>query len=115
MPYGLDVVENLANQVLPKLTEMLDDELTGIDVDRLPFEHLLGETEVGKAIKDLSANSDSDAIESLGTLTDEDSSRATELEQALKEADPLSKAKEHRLSALRLKPTLTNSRSHLSG
>lgn len=103
LPYGLDIVENLANQVLPKLTEMLDEELAGINIDKLPFEHLLSETEVGKAIKGLSADTDSAAIESLGIPTEEDSNRATELEQALKEADPLSKAKEHRLSALRLK------------
>ena len=103
LPYGLDIVENLANQVLPKITEMLDEELAGIDVDKLPFEHLLGETVVGKAIAGLSADSEADHIESLGTLTDEDSSRATELKQALKETDPLAKAKEHRLSALRLK------------
>lgn len=37
LPYGLDIVENLANQVLPKLTEMLDAELAGIDVDKLPL------------------------------------------------------------------------------
>lgn len=103
LPYGLDIVENLANQVLPKLTIMLDDELAGIDVNKLPFEHLIGDNEVGIAIKDLSANSEADSIESLGTLTDEDSRRSTELEQALKEADPLAKAKEHRLSSLRLK------------
>jgi hypothetical protein len=29
LPYGLDIVENLANQVLPKLSEMLEAELTG--------------------------------------------------------------------------------------
>ncbi len=103
LPYGLDIVENLANQVLPKLTEKLNDEVARIDVNKLPFEHLLGETEVGKIVGDLSPSSEADAIESLGTLTGENSTRAGELEQALKVADPLSKAKEHRLSALRLK------------
>ncbi len=103
LPYGLDIVENLANLVLPKLSELLDAEINSIDVDKLPFEHLLGETEVGKAIGGLSAKSDADAISCLGTLTEDDSKRITELEVALKEADPLAKAKELRLSAMRLK------------
>ena len=103
LPYGLDIVENLANQVLPKLSTMLESELTGIDVDKLPFEHLLGETAVGKTINELSVGSDEDVIESLGTLTEEDTKRVTELEAALKETDPLSKANELRRSVERLK------------
>ena len=103
LPYGLDIVENLANKVLPKLTEMLDGELARIDVDKLPFEHFQGETEVDEVIKDLSAKSDANAISSLGTLTEDDDKRIAELEAALKEADPLAKAKEFRLSMTRLK------------
>lgn len=103
LPYGLDIVENLAYQVFPKLSEMLDDEISSIDVDKLPFEHLRGETEVGKIIQDLSVNSDTNVISLLGTLTEEDKNRLTQLENALKEADPLAKAKEVKLSAMRLK------------
>ena len=103
LPYGLDIVENLANIVLPKLSKMLDEEIENIDVDKLPFEHLIGETEVGKLIGGLSAKSNSDTISSLGTLTEGDNKRIAELETALKEADPLAKAKEFKLSAMRLK------------
>ncbi len=103
LPYGLDIVENLANRVLPKLTEMLDAELAAIDVNKLSFEHLLGDTEVGKIIESLSANSNTSAITTLGTLSEADINRLNDLERALKEADPLSKAKEFRLSAIRLK------------
>ena len=103
LPYGLDVVQNLANHVLPKLIEMLETELSGISVDKLPFEHLLGETEVGKVIKGLSANSDAKSVSELGTLSEEEEGRILELKQALKESDPLSKAREFRLSAVRLK------------
>lgn len=103
LPYGLDILENLADQVLPKLTETLDAELGAIDVDKLPFDHLLGDTEVGKAIEGLSIDSDPEAITTLGTLSDTDSKRLEELEKAIKEADPVSKAKELRLSATRLK------------
>lgn len=103
LPYGLDIVENLGGQVLPKLTELLNAEIGAIDVDKLPLEHLLGETEVGKVIDSLSAVSDDAAITSLGTVSETETNRINDLERALKEAAPLSKAEEFRLSAMRLK------------
>jgi len=103
LPYGLDIVENLANQVLPKLSEMLESEIAGINVDTLPFQHLIGKTKVGEAIKNLSVKSDAEAIASLGTLAVDDTKRIADLENALKEANPLAKAEEFRRSALRLK------------
>jgi len=108
LPYGLDIVENLAYQVLPKLSENLKAEIEAVDVNKLPFDHLLGETEVGKVIKDLSAKSDPGAITSLGTLTEDDTKRISEIEAALKEANPLAKANELRLSARRLKTYAEN-------
>ena len=103
LPYGLDIVENLANLVLPKLSEMLEAEIAGINVDTLPFEHLIGKTKVGEAIENLSVKSDSDAITSLGTLTEHYTKRIADLKKALKEANPLTKAEEFRRSAIRLK------------
>src|SRR5690625_3793520 len=66
LPYGLDIIESLANRVLPKLSEMLESEINGIDVSRLPFEHLMGDTEVGKLIGNLSTKSNAETITSLG-------------------------------------------------
>lgn len=103
LPYGLDIVENLANQVLPKLTELLDAESAAINVDKLPFDHLRGDTEVGKVINALSVDSDAAVITALGTMSDADTNRLNDLETALKEADPLSKARELRLSTTRFK------------
>jgi energy-coupling factor transporter ATP-binding protein EcfA2 len=103
LPYGLDIVENLANRVLPKLSEMLEAEIAGINVDTLPFQHLIAKTKVGEAIENLSVKSDAEAIKSLGTLTDDDIRRIAALQKALKEANPLAKAEECRLAALRLK------------
>jgi energy-coupling factor transporter ATP-binding protein EcfA2 len=103
LPYGLDIVENLANQVLPKLSEMLEAEIAGINVDTLPFEHLIGKTKVGEAIENLSVKSDADAITSHGTLTEDDTERIADLEKALKVANPLARAEEFRRSAIRLK------------
>lgn len=103
LPYGLDIVENLANKVLPKLSEILEAEIDAINVDRVPFEHLMGKTRVGEVIENLSVKSDADAITSLGTVTEDDTKRISELETALKEADPSVKAEEFRRSAIRLK------------
>jgi ABC-type dipeptide/oligopeptide/nickel transport system ATPase subunit len=76
---------------------------TSINVDTLPFQHLIGKTKVGEAIENLSVKSDAEAITSLGTLTEDDTRRIPDLEKALKEANPLAKAEEFRRSALRLK------------
>ena len=103
LPYGLDIIENLANLVLPKLSEILEAEIVGIYVDTLPFQHLSGKTKVGEAIENLSVKSDAEAITTLGTLTEDDTIRIADLEKALKEANPLAKAEEFRRSALRLK------------
>lgn len=103
LPYGLDIVQNLADRVIPKLTQILDAELGTIDVDKLPLAHLSGDTEVGKTMERLSANSDAPTITALGTLSEADRARLAELERALREADPLTKAKELRLSSTRLK------------
>ena len=103
LPYGLDIVESLAHRILPKLSEMLETEIAGIDTDKLPFEHLLGDTSVGKEIARLSADSQSEDIITLGTLSEIETNRIEELESALKEADPFSKAREVRLSATRFK------------
>jgi len=103
LPYGLDIVESLANQVLPRLTEKLETDIKVIDVSKLPYEHLLGETRVGKVIKDLSFNSDEDEITSLGTLTENETKRIEELKTTLNEVNPLAKAEETRLSTVRLK------------
>ncbi|MGI0154447.1 AAA family ATPase [Pseudidiomarina sp. WS423] len=103
LPYGLDIIESLANRVLPKLSEMLESEINGIDVSKLPFEHLLGDTEVGRVIENLSIKSNTETITSLGTITEGDIKRIAELENALKEGNPLAKAEESKRSMMRLK------------
>lgn len=103
LPYGLDIIESLANEVLPKLSEMLQSEIDKVDVSTLLFEHLFGDTEVGKVIENLSVNSSTEQITSLGTVTEVDIKRIGELEEVLKETSPLEKAKEFKFSATRLK------------
>jgi len=103
LPYGLDIVENLANKVIPEVSRRLDQDIDAINVDRTPFAHLIGETEVGKLVGSLSSLSDSTRLVALATLSEEEKKRITELSLALSEPDPGAKAKELRLSAGRLK------------
>lgn len=103
IPYGLDVVENLANQVLPKITELLEAEINAIDIRKHSVEHLIGETEVGIAIKNLSATSDETVLMSLGTLAEYDINRIANLKLTLNERNPQAKAEEVKISAMRLK------------
>ena len=103
LPYGLDVVENLANVVLPELSRRLDEEIASIDINTAPYDYLHGKTAVGQQIEGLSAKSDTKVITQLGTLNDDEVKQLDGLNKALSEVDPEAKAKELRLSAMRLK------------
>ncbi|MDD9810555.1 MAG: AAA family ATPase [Gammaproteobacteria bacterium] len=103
LPYGLDIVENLANKVIPELKNRLEIEIGGIDVDLKPFNDLVDETTVGKIIQQLSAKSDLAIIQNLGTFTDKDKEKLATLNDALAEANPGIQAGTLKLSASRLK------------
>jgi len=103
LPYGLDTVENLANLLMPKLSELLENEINAIDTDVRAFEGLKGETEVGRIFAQLTRQSDVEAIKQLGEFADTDSLRLTEIAALLAEANPLQRAAEIRTSAKRIK------------
>jgi ABC-type dipeptide/oligopeptide/nickel transport system ATPase subunit len=103
LPYGLDVVEALANTVLPGLERRLGQELASINTDCAQFTHLGGDTKVGQLIAALSHRTDSGEVKALATLSDGELERAEELDRTLGEADPAAKAKQLRLSAERVK------------
>ncbi len=103
LPYGLDVVESLANKVLPELTRRLNEEIATINVDCQPFRHLVGETEVGRLVQALSERTNPDKVKALGTLSEIETAQIKEIDAVLAESDPGKKAIEHRLSAGRLK------------
>lgn len=101
LPYGLDIVENLANKVLPNLTERLTKEIAATNTEVEPFKHLLGDTAVGKMVATLGATTDPKLVESLSTMSSAESERLVELDKALAESDPKAKAKEVRLQVQR--------------
>ena len=103
LPYGLDIVESLANNVIPELTRRLNAEISSIDTNVYSFNHLAGETEVGKLISKLSARTNPKTVEALGTLSEDEEKRIADLNKALAEADPIAKAGELKRTASRLK------------
>ena len=103
LPYGLDVVEDLAHKVIPQLSARLEKEIAAISVDGTPFNHLAGETVVGRAVQSIGPTTDSTALLALATLSQQEASRLGELDQALRAPDPKAKARELRLSAQRIK------------
>ena len=107
LPYGLDIVENLGQRVLPKLSERLNAEIESVNTDTSPFADLWGETAVGKMIASLTADTNPKNVVSLGTLTPDETTRLLELEKALAESDPKAKAQSLRLSAKRIEGLIT--------
>jgi recombinational DNA repair ATPase RecF len=103
LPYGLDIIENLGQDALPKLTDKLNAEIDAINIDTAPFADLQGETAVGKMIASLSADTDPEKVTSLATMTTDELSRLTLLGKTLTESDPKAKAKALRISAQRIK------------
>ena len=102
LPYGLDVVENLGQKVLPQLMQKLNAEILAINIDATAFADLLGGTSVGKIIATLSAGTDPQKIIDLATLTADEIARLDELEKALSENDPKAKAKALKILIQRL-------------
>lgn len=103
LPYGLDIVENMARGVIPQLESRLSVEISAIDTNVYAFNNLAGETKVGELISKLSARTNPKTVEELGTLSDVEEQRIIDLAKALAEADPLTKATELKRFVSRLK------------
>lgn len=102
LPYGLDVVENLANKVLPELSRRLSEEIAGVQVDVDPFASLQGRTLVGQLVTGLGAKTDPEDVRRLAQMSAKETSTLAELQKALAESDPRSKARAFALSAQRI-------------
>lgn len=102
LPYGLDIVENLGQRVLPELTRRLNAEIESINTDTIPFADLLADTAVGEVIVSLSAGTDPQKVTVLATLTIDEKNRLADLDEMLAESDPKAKARALRLSAQRI-------------
>lgn len=102
MPWGLDVVENLASTAFRELERRLQSELALMDVSTSSFADLSGETKVGQLLARLGPRTDSKQIDELTAHTETDNERYALLEKTLAERDPRTKAADLRRDAQRL-------------
>ncbi|MGB7195775.1 MAG: AAA family ATPase [Collimonas pratensis] len=102
LPFGLDVVENLAQVVLPKITEKLNAEIAATATTKDAFNHLVSTTKVGALISSLSEKTKLADVDALTQMTEAETKKIAELEKTLNESDPKTKAKEFKLAAARM-------------
>ncbi len=111
LPYGLDRIENMARDVLPKLGERLSAEINSIDINNDIVSHLIretSETEVSYLLSNLSHETNSETVEKLGTLSDEEGKKCESLSKMLAEPDPNEKANQLQRFVERLKGLAEN-------
>jgi len=102
IPFGLDVVENLAQVVMPKVLEKLNAEILATDTSKDALGHLAGNTKVGKLLSVLDEKTQPVEIDSLAVMCVEETSKMEALRKTLAEGDPKTKATQCRLAAGRI-------------
>ncbi|PMQ18401.1 AAA family ATPase [Janthinobacterium sp. AD80] len=102
LPFGLDVVENLAQIVLPKILEKLNAEILATVTTKESFNHLVGTTKVGALLSALSEKTTVSDVDALAQMNADDTRKMVDLEKTLNESDPNAKAKELKLAAARM-------------
>ena len=114
LPYGLDLVENLAQIVIPELADRLKAALAICAVEPSLFQDLAGPTAVGKMIATLSAKTEKSLVESHAKLDEEEKKRRASLLATLQEMDPKAKAASIRRVHDRLKAVLLKITSNVN-
>ncbi len=102
LPYGLDIVENLSQKVLPELSRRLSAEKNAINANKEHFVDLVNETTVGQLIKNISHKSDVEQFKNLAELDADEKKRLGELDETLQESDPKKKASSIKLFSQRI-------------
>lgn len=102
IPSGLDVVENLAQIVMPKVLEKLNAEIFATDTSKDALGHLVGNTKVGKLVSVLSEKTQPAEIDSLAAMSEEETLKMEALRKTLAETDPKAKATQCRLASGRM-------------
>jgi energy-coupling factor transporter ATP-binding protein EcfA2 len=103
LPYGLDIVKNFGDVVLPELRQRVDRELAALNTSTADFDHLKGNTEVGRLLTGLSHLTDEKALEPFADFSQEDEQELEALIKTLSEDSPKDKADELTGSYRRLK------------
>lgn len=103
LPYGLDVLESLANDLLPELGKRLENEVAGIRIEKTHLGQWDETTKAGSAIATLSASTELSSLQALSSLTEQEDNRIIEIEEVLRQPDPLVKANEYKIVYQQLK------------
>ncbi|WP_275097509.1 AAA family ATPase [Sedimenticola hydrogenitrophicus] len=103
LPYGLDIVKNFGDVVLPELRQRVDRELAALNTSSADFEHLKGGTEIGRVLTGLSHLTDEKTLEPFADFSPEDEQELEALIKTLAEDSPKDKADELTGSYQRLK------------
>ena len=102
VPYGLDILQNIGNMVIPKVKTLITDRLSSIDLSTTQFSQLSGNHEVGRIFQSL-ASVNYDDIVKLSQLEPEEMERGKELSEILQSTDFRKDMENARLSAVRIK------------
>lgn len=93
LPWGLDVVENLARVVFPAVQKRINAEIGQIDTSTAAFTDLHGPTKVGTLLHNFSSQTKPTEVEGLATLSGGETAELEQLEKTLAEKDPKEKIK----------------------
>lgn len=103
LPRGLDIVENLANSVIPELTARLTTEIINLDTSTDIIAIIPSETSAGKLLKNIDQNLNIKELKALSVVSEADKKRITDITNVIAEGDPLTKALELKKSVSHLK------------
>lgn len=103
IPYGLEILSDLAQKVIPSLERRLNDELANLTVDQTVLDPLRGSTKVGAIVEKFGPHTKFAEVEKLAELDQPHLARLDELKKALSVDDPLTAARKVRLEAQRFR------------
>lgn len=87
-PFGLGHLQDLADKVFAELARRVQRSNAGLDCDAARFERIANpSTQVGRLLARITANTDTAAVERLGSLSDADTARIGELTTLLAESN----------------------------
>ena len=103
LPYGLDIVESLGHEVLPKMRARLEAEIAAINVSMNSLPRFETGTAVESLLTSMSASTSRSDIECLATLTVAEKQELSDTESILNEPDALARANELASRSFRMK------------
>ncbi|AXO89929.1 hypothetical protein DZC75_18675 [Pseudomonas parafulva] len=89
LPRGLDIIEDLANKVLPEVSRLLANEMDGIDISQDLIKGFDVSKPIGQALRNFGDKTDRKKLVELGVLSEDEKARIEALELAVAEPDPI--------------------------